>query len=207
MRGILITGGDAPSLDDVKPWLSVDALVVAADSGYDTAARYGVVPDLVVGDMDSIGSRDSVLDLPEEKRAIYSQEKDYTDTELALEALRKRGADEVIVVGGGGGRLDHLLGIVALFDRPNAPTAWILPRDQVFLVQGRWSIAGVMGETLSFFPAGTTVCRMRSIGLKWPLDGLEWGRGAVGISNVATADEIVVEMTSGRLIMVRSRGE
>jgi len=48
---------------------------------------------------------------------------------------------------------------------------------------------------------------MRSTGLKWPLDGLTWRNGSVGISNVACEEEVTVEMLSGRLIMVRATQE
>jgi thiamine pyrophosphokinase len=44
---------------------------------------------------------------------------------------------------------------------------------------------------------------MHSDGLKWPLDGLTWRHGDVGISNVAIKDEVAIEMLTGRLIMVR----
>ncbi len=207
MRGILFTGGECPRFELVRQWLTDGCIIVAADSGYDSVREYGLAPALVVGDMDSIRDRDAVMRLPEEKRRIYPAEKDDTDTELGLAALRDLGADEIVVVGGGGGRLDHLLGIVALFSRPAGPLVWLLPGNEVHRIEGRWALRVDHGETLSFFPASDGPCRMRSTGLKWPLDGLTWRTGSVGISNVATRDEVTVEMLSGRLIMVRSTQE
>ena len=66
---------------------------------------------------------------------------------------------------------------------------------------------GLQGRTVSFFPVGEEPCRMQSRGLKWPLDGLVWRQGDVGISNVVTEALLEVKMISGRLIMVRALEE
>ncbi len=117
--------------------------------------------------------------------------------------LRKRGCSPCILIGGGGGRLDHLLGIAALFDRFTAPDLWLTHRDEVRLVTGHFKGRGRIGDLLSFFPAGREECRMHSRGLKWPLDGLCWHKGDAGISNLQTAEEFEIFMEQGRLIMLR----
>ncbi|MFP3958722.1 MAG: hypothetical protein ACLFUX_01000, partial [Spirochaetaceae bacterium] len=66
---------------------------------------------------------------------------------------------------------------------------------------------GLRGRTVSFFPVGNEECRMRSEGLRWPLDGLVWRHGDVGISNEVVSDTLRVHMISGRLIMVRALAE
>ncbi|HUX13418.1 MAG TPA: thiamine diphosphokinase [Spirochaetia bacterium] len=204
MRGILFTGGECPRPEAVTQWLQGASIIVAADSGYDNAKLFALEPDLVVGDMDSIGDREKLKLLPADRVAVYPEEKDWTDTELGLTALFDRGVEEVVIVGGGGGRLDHLFGIFALFDRARAPLLWLLPGAEVHCIEARWRQSGLAGATISFFPAGAETCRMRSSGLKWSLDGLEWKRGDAGISNVAIDDCVEIEMLSGRLVMVRS---
>lgn len=177
---------------------------MAADSGIETALSWGIEPEVVLGDMDSLSDL-SILDrFEEEQIRRYRQEKDYTDTELGLMELFDRGVDEAIIVGGGGGRLDHLLGIVALFDRDTAPRRWYTSREHVECIDEEYTFTGALGETVSFFPAGRRRCAMQSWGLKWPLDTLSWIKGDAGISNVVVSKKCRIRVTEGRLIMVRS---
>jgi thiamine pyrophosphokinase len=203
MLGVVITGGKGPEKRYVESWLEEAAQVVSADSGFDRAYEWGVQPDYVVGDMDSLANREVLTSYPQDRIVQMPHEKDYTDTEIGLQLLEEKGCHERVIMGGGGGRLDHLLGLLALFDRDPAPRAWITHREEVLLIDDYFERSGLHGQRLSFFPVGTRRCRMASCGLKWPLDPLEWVRGDVGISNEATDDRVSVTMREGALIMVR----
>ena len=120
MRSIVMAGGEfkpAPHLIDM---LSTAELLVAADSGAVTLIALGFLPDVVVGDFDSVDQ--TVLDRigaggAEVRR--YPMEKDASDTELAVAAALERGADDLIVMGAlGGPRLDHMLANVMLLALP-----------------------------------------------------------------------------------------
>lgn len=202
-RGVLFTGGVAPE----EPPSELDtegALVVAADSGIETALKWGVEPQLLLGDMDSLKDQ-SILDrFPRDAVRRYPRDKDETDTELGLMELFDRGIEDVTIVGGGGGRLDHLLAIVALFDRDTAPRRWYTDSERVDCLEDSFILNDAVGERVSLFPAGRERCRMTSEGLKWPLDELSWKRGDVGISNVVVARICKIQVIEGRLIMVRT---
>jgi thiamine pyrophosphokinase len=202
MTGLLLTGGEGPERARLEPYLAAVDVVVAADSGLDLANRVGLVPDLVVGDMDSV-SDPRLLHAYGDRVLRFRADKDETDTEIGLRLLSERGADRVILAGGGGGRLAHLAGLLALFERPVAPHVWLTAREQVEVVAGLWAAPVRAGETISFFPIGGLASIAASRGLKWPLDGLRWSRGDAGISNVATADRVEVDMADGRLLMIR----
>jgi thiamine pyrophosphokinase len=178
--------------------------IVAADSGLEHVLSAGLEPDLVVGDMDSLRDRGLLERFPPERVRAFDEDKDDTDTEIALKTLYEEGYEEVVLAGGGGGRLDHLVGILSLFDRDRHPAVWLTARDEVTAIDAVLERSGLRGQTVSFFPVGRETCRMRSEGLKWPLDGLEWQHGDVGISNEVTGETLRVSMESGRLIMVRS---
>ncbi|MFP4329855.1 MAG: thiamine diphosphokinase [Alkalispirochaetaceae bacterium] len=202
-RGVLFTGGEGPD----APPADLDlrgAMVVAADSGLSRAVGWGVEPDLILGDMDSLNDTELLDRFPRERVRRFEEDKDYTDTELGLRALEEAGVEEITIVGGGGGRLDHLLGIVALFDRDNYPRRWYTGTDRVDCVDRELLIRGAAGQTLSVFPAGREGCRMQSEGLKWPLDKLSWVRGDAGISNLVVAEICRIRVTQGRIIVVRS---
>jgi len=199
---VLFTGGSAPDAPPVGLEIN-GSVIVAADSGVETALRWGIEPDLVLGDMDSLTDPSILHRLGEERVRRYEEEKDYTDTELGLMELFDRGVQDAVIVGGGGGRLDHLLGIVALFDRDIAPRRWYTDSEHVECIDEEYTLREAEGETVSFFPAGRARCTMQTRGLKWPLDTLSWVKGDAGISNVVVSKECRIRVTEGRLIMVR----
>ena len=202
-RGLLIIGGDAP--EDAPRFEDPESrwVIVAADSGLYHAERYALRPDIIVGDFDSLDTDWVSRYFGTVPREEYDRAKDYTDTEIGLRYLWKRGITEVTMVGGGGGRLDHLLGLRSLFDRDQTPIRWITDHADVILIDNVVEFESQKGETVSFFPAGPDTCRMRTRGLRWELDKLEWGRGDAGISNEFVGDLCRVEILNGRLLMVR----
>lgn len=204
--GLVFTGGLGPSLRDVEAYIQEADLVAAADSGLLLAERLGVVPDYIVGDMDSLPDP-AILRRYEKSHVLtYPREKDYTDTELGIALLAEKGCSRVFIVGGGGGRLDHLLGIFSLFHRQTPPQGWFTDNDEVLLVDKTLSIRGRRGEEVSFLPVGTETATMSSRGLKWPLDSLSWKPGDIGISNLIVDDLAEITMERGRLLMIRSWG-
>lgn len=208
LRGVLFVGGEGPGAGFIDRILARADFIVAADSGYDLMRSTGVQPDLLVGDMDSIQgfSRAEKL-LGVDRIVSFDREKDETDTEIGLRILRERGAKSVTIVGGGGGRMDHLIAILRLFEREDRPKEWITAREQVVCIDAEESFDGMRGVTCSFFPVGEEVATMSSTGLRWPLDGLVWRHRDVGISNYGIEDRVTIRMLSGRLIMVRGLEE
>lgn len=203
VKALVVTGGRGPNRADVQPWASNAELICACDSGYELAGRLGLEPDLLVGDMDSIENRSVLASLPAERVEVHPQEKDETDTEIGVRTAKEHGATSIVIVGGGGGRLDHLLGILSIFHRDPTVAAWLTHGNEAIQVADDLEQYELVGQTVSFFPLGTHTCRMTSSGLKWPLDELQWHIGDVGISNVVVGSPLRVSMRSGRLLMVR----
>ncbi len=202
MKGILFTGGAAPESKFVKGELDNADLIVAADSGFDTALGMGVVPDIVLGDMDSVKDPSVFNSFPFLQVLSYPCDKDETDTELGLLLLKDKKMDQIVLIGGGGGRMDHFLGIVFLFDREISPDIWYTDSTRFQKITGNVQISSVIGREVSFFPCGTAPCRMTSRGLKWPLDGFVWRKGDMSISNRVVDDPFVIEMLEGQLILL-----
>lgn len=204
MKAVIVTGGMGPPEKVIRTRAAWADLVIAADSGLDTLVRFGIEPDFAVGDFDSTLATDALDQLGNERVRRYKPDKDDTDTEIAIRHARELGATEVGLIGGGGGDMAHFVAILALFDR-NPPPLWWVTNDAVFTsITTRIRESGVPGDKVSFFPAGVEQCTMRSSGLRWPLDGLRWTRGSIGVSNEFQDDQIEVTMVTGRLIMVRS---
>ncbi len=205
MRAVVFIGGDGPVPGSIPGGLGSYDLSVAADSGLLLAEAWGFAPDWIVGDMDSIGDPALLSAYPENRVRIYPRDKDDTDTEIAISLAAEQGCAEWTLVGGGGGRLDHLMAILALFERPVAPVRWITRTEDAVLVEsnrngGRYSAAVKPGTLLSIFPVGAAPWTISSEGLKWPLGGLSWDRGSFGISNVCLGDRFVLQARSGRFL-------
>jgi len=204
--GLLLIGGEGPSRRVLEPLLPSVTCTVAADSGFDLARKLQIVPDLLVGDMDSLEDSQELRDFPTDRIRRYPPAKDETDAELGLSILWEMGCERVILAGGGGGRLDHLLALVSLFERGKTPSVWYTSREQIQVVEGTHALSNCRGQTVSFFPIGGMVSGMHSEGLRWPLDGLQWRGGDVGVSNVCLEDRCTVSVRRGRLLMVRTMG-
>lgn len=88
-------------------------LIIAADAGFLTAQRMGVEVDVLLGDFDTLG----VENIPEGIECLrVPSEKDDTDTQLAVQVALERGATEIVIVGGLGGRVDHTLSSLAILE-------------------------------------------------------------------------------------------
>jgi len=186
-----VIGGDAPPFSAVEPRLGEFSFVCAADSGLDTLRAWGLRPDLVVGDMDSVS--DPALLSGYGEVLAFPRDKDDTDTEIGISELRRRGYRRVVLAGGGGGRLDHLLALRALLERPNGPDEWICSGERVVRIDEPSDFLVEPGSIVSVFPLAAGASGMSSEGLKWPLDGLSWDQGHFGISNVAVSGRIRVD--------------
>lgn len=208
MKGILITGGEQPDFDIVSHYFITKAnneiYICAADSGLDYCLSHSIRPDYILGDMDSLSDKSLLNSFPSHIIEEHSSEKDFTDSELGLMHLREQGCSEIIMIGGGGGRLDHTLALLSIFERPNPPNLWITAREEIYHISDEFLGRGSLGEMVSFFPVGSTACTMISSGLKWSLNSLSWKKGDVGISNLLEAENYSIKMKTGRLILIRA---
>jgi thiamine pyrophosphokinase len=209
LLGIVFTGGESPSSEIIRRLLDgKEMFAVAADSGLIAAEKAGITPDLVIGDMDSLdASRLSAY--PPHSVMRYEHDKDYTDTELALQAVFEKSCNEIWIIGGGGGRIDHLLGIRSLFERAVFPRRWITESADIFCIDanadtGRktLSMKQKKGAPVSVFPLGDAPWEANSSGLKWPLAGLKWDRGFFGLSNIAPDGDFSITAQAGRFMVI-----
>jgi thiamine pyrophosphokinase len=209
IRGIAFIGGEGPPPELCRSILAEASLgggtlSAAADSGLLAAEAAGLRPDWVLGDMDSLGDLSRLDSYPPERVLRYETEKDYTDTELALRLLWEQGCDEVWILGGGGGRLDHLLALRSLFERDPCPSRWVTGKEDLYCLGAlaEFSPALRPGALVSVFPLGEGPWEAESAGLRWPLGGLPWDRGWFGLSNVVEGCSANIRVRRGRFLVV-----
>lgn len=203
MKGVLFVGGAGPDPAAVADDLAEAVIVAAADEGLVRALALSVVPDLVLGDFDSLADLSLLERFPADRILRFPTDKDETDAEIGMRLLAARGCEDVTIAGGGGGRLDHLLALALLFERDRPPRRWVTDREDVRLVEGEACFDGWRGSTVSVFPLGAGASDLYSEGLRWPLGGLSFARGWAGISNVADGDRVRVGAGRGRILVVR----
>lgn len=204
MKTLIVTGGEHPSRKFLRFLASGSDLLIAADSGFDTAHGAGLVPDYVVGDFDSIKDP-SLIDAVSGDRVVeYPADKDDTDTEIALRLAFSKGSNHVAIAGAGGGRLDHLFAMLSLFKRKEHPHEWHTRRESLYFLDARRSgrFEMPLGSIVSVFPLSDECSGMSSRGLKWPLEGLGWGKGQFGISNRSVAPAVSVSAGSSSLAVI-----
>ncbi len=109
MKAFIYTGGKIfPEAITEHP--KGDDLCIAADSGYANALALGEHPSILLGDFDSFEG-----ELPRDvKIQKVAAEKDFTDTQLAVKVALEAGADDIVIVGGLDGRLDHTLSNICI---------------------------------------------------------------------------------------------
>ena len=202
--GLLLLGSAGPARAVVAPFLDRVGVVVAADSGFDLAVELELEPDLVVGDFDSVTRSAELARLPARRVRRADRDKALTDAELGLQALTGRGCTRIIVAGGGGGRFDHQLAVLGLFERDPRLQVWLTGAEHMEAIAGRAHFRGHLGCTVSLFPLAGSAGGLASRGLRWPLDGLRLQRGYASVSNVVVADHWQVTVETGRLLMIRN---
>jgi len=206
-HALIFIGGDAPDIS-VRTQLPEPALVIAADSGWAHAVTFGFTPDLLVGDMDSIHPEHLVEARASDAEIIeHSSDKDFTDTELALQLARKFEYRHIHLVSGGGNRFDHLLAMVhSLVEHSDEATMTAhIGTQHVHIVTPRESatFAAEVGATISLIPLGGHARGVTTNGLQWELKRSTLQSFASrGVSNIATAPSITVSLRTGALAVI-----
>jgi thiamine pyrophosphokinase len=208
---IVVVAGGHP-LGGPVPELPAGDMVIAADGGVDRALALGLHVDLAIGDFDSVTPEGLATARAEGARVEpHPSAKDATDLELALDAAIALGPARIVVVGSGGGRLDHLLGSVLLLADERYAAAEIdayLGDAIVSVIRGSRMLAGAPGDLLSLLPVHGAAEGVTTEGLEYPLRGEALPPGTSrGVSNVFSASEARITVQRGCLLAVRPAPE
>lgn len=209
---VVVVGGDAPGPVDLGQIdLGEVDLVIGADSGADIALALGLTPDVVIGDLDSIDP-EGLTRLTRAGATIerHPSDKDSSDLELAFARALEHGATRVTVIGGGGGRLSHLLAnaTVIAADRRPVRVTWLAPLAQVEVLHGGQtvSIDGESGDLVTLLPLLGDAGGVTTTGLEWRLDDDSLQAGSArGLSNELTGTTATVTLGSGTLLVIHER--
>ena len=207
MKAFIYTGGrvwhelvtEAPQEDD---------LILAADAGLLTAKALGAVPQILLGDFDSLGEPD----VPEGTELIrVPVEKNDTDTQLAVEIALERGADDMVIIGGLSGRLDHTLSTLAVLEDLHARgcRAAVVTDGQSrarYLKASSTLIARSEYRYLSLVAVDEVVKGVTVEGCKYPLKNATLRRrNQFAVSNEITGNVSFISVRKGGVYVIESR--
>ena len=195
----IITGGESPEPGRIRPIVDRASLLIAADRGYDRARDYGCTPDIWVGDFDStkLGAEKQKF-----KGSLVSLavDKDQSDTEAALDIAASRGFRNRVLIGGGEGRLDHIVAIIALFYGDFPPTLWITRNETVFALEEELVLEEKINTEVSFLPLEKS--KVQSQGLRWELDTVAFQPGTMSLSNRFANPRVRLRLLFGSVLVL-----
>ncbi|GAB6090870.1 thiamine diphosphokinase [Spirochaeta dissipatitropha] len=199
MLSLIITGGEKPEFERVSELIAESGWIAAADSGYDWAISHNISVDLLIGDLDSIQNRNT----DRAKNIVqFPEDKDFSDTELALMEAEKQSPEKIGIIGGGGGRFDHLLAISSLFWSKNPPDFWISSNAAMYHVYKELKLKLEINSCISVFSTSNIFLEAYSSGLKWPLQDADWQKQPVGISNRSVSELIHIQVERGSALII-----
>ncbi len=206
MRAFIYTGGLIHA-ETITEHPKADDLTVAADSGYHNALALGERVDILLGDFDSIGEPPHGGRF---ERIQVPAEKDLTDTQLAVEVALDRGAEEIILVGGLSGRLDHTLSTLAILEDLSARGIYATLTDGQSRVRYMKSTSTLIARSaykyLSLLAADDVVKGVTVEGCKYPLKKATLRRSLqFAVSNEITGNVALISVKKGGLFIIESR--
>jgi len=209
MRTVVFSNGDVGPADFYLTTIKPDDYLICADGGANAALALELLPDLVVGDMDSIkpGVRAELSARGSTEFRIVSREKDETDTELALRAALERNPTEVLLTAVLGRRIDHAIANIHLLALvpDGLPCSIEEPDLSIWLVRSSLTLRGRQGALVSILAVGGDARGVTLSGFEYPLQEAELKQASsLGISNVVTRDVATVGVTSGMVLVIRT---
>ncbi|WP_154826450.1 thiamine diphosphokinase [Clostridium butyricum] len=209
MKAIIVTGGNKPSKKLLNSYIKSGDLIIGADKGSEYLYDYEIMPNIILGDFDSI-SQEKLKKIEEKQVEIikFPPEKDYTDTEIAIMEAIKRGADTIYLFGGLGTRADHSLGNIGLLLTTKNKGARLLIVDdhnKMYLADKNMSLNGSQGEIISFHALSDVVKGFEIRGAKYNLNSYDMHLlDPRAVCNEFIDTPINIKYESGELLIIHA---
>ncbi|MEK7314867.1 MAG: thiamine diphosphokinase [Candidatus Eisenbacteria bacterium] len=202
-RAVILANGVPPEPGTIAMALEGATLFVCADGGANSARALGLVPDAIVGDLDSADAETLVhfAAVPQIRDADHQR----TDTEKAIDFILSRGTqEEITLLGASAGRLDHVLGHVSLLRRYYGRAPLVLEDDHArsWLARGVVELDVPIGTTVSFFAVGASAEGVTTEHFRYPLTDQTMALGEQdSVSNVTTGRPARIRIGRGELLI------
>lgn len=202
---LIIANGKSPTKKAVEYFITKGfSTIICADGGTNSAKKIGIIPDFIIGDLDSV-EPNTIKHFKNKSTIIQYKRQNDTDVEKCLKFAISKKYDEAVLLGVTGDRLDHTicnLGIVIkFFDKIKI----YLSAENSFLSAYKKSIIfkSNIGETISIY-AFDKKTFITSTGLKYPLikSNLAFGKKE-STSNVTVSEKVELKISGGIVFVIR----
>ena len=210
MFAVIAAGGKRPDRKEFSEYAKKCDMLIAADSGADWLFRFGIAPDVLLGDFDSASKTAiTTFKMRGAKMITVNPEKDITDTMLAARYAEDHGAEKVVIFGGMGDRLDHVYGNFQVMSYLKSKGIESLMIDEHCIVQiasGKAEVVAPAGSVVSVLPFGGDITVTADEGsFKYPMKELRLKTDLpdpVGVSNVLNRTKAHLKITGTALIFI-----
>lgn len=192
--------------DDIKLYKRIktkeDDIIICADGGYNSLFYTGIVPNIILGDFDSLK-----VNIPKEIPVLkYPKDKDKTDLEICIDYALENDCDTIFILGALGGRIDHTLGSLCALKyamEHNADAMILSGKSRIYLVDSQIEIPREKFNYVSLIPCTEEVTGIYSLGLKYELNGRKLLKSSsLGISNEFYNNTAKIKIESGLLYVI-----
>lgn len=194
----VLAGKDMPP-DLLRQWAETADCLIAADAGADRLLDAGVLPTLILGDLDSISEKARTCGV----ETLHIEDQDSTDCDKLLRIASEKGFATVTLASIEGDSLDHLIGTVYSAVRASVQVRFALRTGIGYVVhEGSQAVSAEPGRRVSFLPI--LPCEGVCLGgVKWPLKDADMSpSGLVSVSNQAVSSSITLSLNNGAGLLV-----
>lgn len=213
MKIVILSGGSL-DYDFAADYIQQERpdCLIAADRGMKFCYEKQICPDYVLGDFDSI--EPEIVSHFREKHVDvigFLPEKDDTDTEIAMKKAIDLGADQIILLGALGGRMDHCIAnlhMLKLAMQQQIDAVIVDRQNRIRLLDHSFTIEKnkQWGKYVSFLPFTDEVENLTLQGFQYPLENYRMQKGlSIGVSNEIEEAQAEICFTGGILMMIESK--
>ncbi|MBQ7650119.1 MAG: thiamine diphosphokinase [Victivallales bacterium] len=200
-KTVILANGTFPSNERALAVLRNAERIVACDGAAIPLMAGGIMPDAVIGDLDSISGdlRQRLAD-----RIVHVSEQDTNDLSKAFRFCISNGWRDIVILGATGKREDHTLGNISLladFSEIAPGISMITDEGEFLALHGPAAVKCAVGQQVSIFALDADT-HIYSTNLKYPLEGLAPTRWWQATLNEAVADEFTLDFPAGRAVLV-----
>ena len=209
MNNISIVAGGRLFTDFLKA-IGTSDYTIGVDRGAYWLITNGVIPNIAIGDFDSVTFRQMKMIKNQSKRMdIYPKKKNKTDMELAIEHAIGLHPNEVMIYGAAGDRLDHTMGNIHLLEQLDEKSIAGAIRDEsneILIVSSRLKVKKDVRFPYISILSVTDAVKVTLAGFAYDLSHtIIHRRQTIGISNEIRGDEATIEIHNGKALVIRSR--
>lgn len=210
-RVVIFANGNLSDISFAESIIERDDFIICTDGGAKHALKKNLIPDVLIGDMDSIEKKAYQLLIQKGTEIIrYPERKDKSDFELSIDYALGKKAKKILILGLFGDRIDHFLANILLLQKIKLENKLLgiticEGKKTAYFVDKELEIEGNINDKLSILPL-TKIENITLKGLVYPLSNASMGVGtSLGISNLFKKKKVKISLENGLVLVVHAK--